>query len=188
MMIPVMPVLSAPFVAALLAITVASPVAVARTNVSATSSRLAAQGDMLVSQGQPANAVDFYETALVADPKNVAAFVGLGKAYEKQGLTGKALSFYRKALVINPNDLGALEAQGLAMIAKGQLAKAQASLDRLRRICRSGCVQKDRLEAAVAAAQAKNASARNNARPASRTAARKPTVPMVPVSSNRRGG
>lgn len=179
-----MPVLFTPVAAALLVVSLASPAAMARATVNATSARLASQGDALLIQGKPADAIDLYETALAADPKNVDAFVGLGKAYEKQGLTGKALSFYRKALVINPNDLDALEAQGLAMIAKGQVAKAQTALDRLSRICRGGCTQKDRLDAAVTAAQAKSASARNT----TKTAARKPTVPLVPVSANRRGG
>ena len=77
------------------------------------------------------------------------------------GLTGKAISYYRKALTINPNDTTALEASGMAYIAKGNLTLAQETLERLRRVCRKGCSEAERLAAAISTAQAKGASRRS---------------------------
>ncbi|MCH8685311.1 tetratricopeptide repeat protein [Pedomonas mirosovicensis] len=127
-------------------------------SVNAASSRLMQQGNDLLSQNKAGEAADYYESALAADPDNSNAFIGLGRAYEQMGLTGKAISYYRKALIINPNDLTALEASGMAYIAKGSLAKAEDALDKLRRVCRKGCSQAERLAAALSSAQAKGAS------------------------------
>lgn len=143
------------------ALAFSGPVLAKSATVNATSARLMRMGNDLMAQNKPAEAVDYYESALAADPNNSNAFVALGRAYEKMGLTGKAIGFYRKALVINPNDLTALEAAGMAYIAKGSLSQAQETLDKLRRICRKGCSEAERLAAAISSAQAKGASRRS---------------------------
>jgi len=145
-------------------------------SVNATSARLMQQANDLLSQNRAGEAADLYEAALVADPHNSNAFVGLGRAYERLGQTGRAISYYRKALIISPNDVTALEASGMALIAKGSLSKAQDTLDRLRRVCSKGCVQAERLANALSSAQAKSTTTRGRvtAQNASRKAA-KPT-------------
>lgn len=115
-------------------------------------------GAQLVAR-QPSTAADLYESALAADPQNVAAYVGLGRAYEALGLPGKALGYYREALTIDPNNLAALEAQGSGLASKGFTQQAQAVLDRIRKLCRSECPPAHRLASTVAAAVQKNVQA-----------------------------
>lgn len=143
------------------ALAFSGPVLAKAPSVNATSSRLMQQGNDLMSQNRADEAADLYEAALVADPRNSNAFIGLGRVYEQMGLTGRAISYYRKALAINPNDVTALEASGMALIAKGNLSMAQDTLDRLRRVCRKGCVQAERLANALGSAQAKSTAKRS---------------------------
>jgi Tfp pilus assembly protein PilF len=103
---------------------------------------------------KPADALDLYETAMISDPTNPAAYVGLARTYETLGLQGKALRYYREALELNPNDVGVLESQALLMIAKGKNDKAQASLDRIKRLCaKTACPASARVESALAKAR-----------------------------------
>jgi Tfp pilus assembly protein PilF len=114
------------------------------------SQTLAARAQTALAQTKTTDALDLYESAIAADPKNIAAYVGLGRAYEAVGMQGKALRYYRLALDINPNDLGALEAQVAGMMAKGAPSKAQVPLDRLRKLCPKGCAALTRADAAFA--------------------------------------
>jgi Tfp pilus assembly protein PilF len=128
----------------------AAPV-VAKPAVTATSSQqLAARAQSAAAQNKTSDALDLYEAAVAADPKNIAAYVGLGHTYEAIGMQGRALRYYRLALDINPNDVGALEAQATGMIAKGAPTKAQVPLDRLRKLCPKGCPALARVDAAFA--------------------------------------
>jgi tetratricopeptide (TPR) repeat protein len=128
----------------------ATPV-LAKTSVGVTPSQtLAARAQSALAQNKTTDALDLYESAVAADPKNAAAYVGLGRAYEAAGLQGKALRYYRLALDINPNDINALEAQVAGMMAKGAPSKAQVPLDRLRKLCPKGCAALTRADAAFA--------------------------------------
>jgi tetratricopeptide (TPR) repeat protein len=130
-----------------------STAAVAKPTVSPTaniSQQLVARGQIAAAQNKATEALDLYEAALAADPKNMSAYLGLGRAYENLGMQGKALRYYRLALEINPNDLLLLEAQAIGMIAKGAPTKAQAPLDRIRKLCPKGCPSLARVDAAFA--------------------------------------
>lgn len=144
---------------------VSSPV-FAQQNSAGPNSMLA-QADNALLAGKASDAVDYYETALALDPKNVSAYVGLGKSYEKLGLPGKALRFYRQALTLNPNDPGALEAQAMVLLGKGSISRAQSNLDRLRKVCKGDCPAISRLDSAISKAQQK-ATANSSARTAQR--------------------
>jgi tetratricopeptide (TPR) repeat protein len=119
------------------------------------SQALMARGQNAFAQGKTSEALDLYEAAVAADPKNGAAYVGLGRSYEAVGMQGKALRYYRLALDINPNDLAALEAQATGMMAKGAPSKAQDSLDRIRKLCPKGCPSLTRADAALSKAAQK---------------------------------
>jgi tetratricopeptide (TPR) repeat protein len=114
------------------------------------SQALAARAQGALAQNKTADALDLYEAAVAANPKNTNAYVGLGRAYEAAGMQGKALRYYRLALDINPNDVSALEAQVAGMMAKGAPSKAQVPLDRLRKLCPKGCASLTRADAAFA--------------------------------------
>lgn len=113
--------------------------------------KLAAAGQTALDNKQPSAAIDAFEAALAADPKNANAFLGIAHAYEAQGLPGRAIKYYREALVIEPNDLGALEGQGRALVARGATTRAQVNLDRIKALCKTDCPAAKRLEVALAA-------------------------------------
>jgi tetratricopeptide (TPR) repeat protein len=80
-----------------------------------------------------------YERALVANPANVEALIGLGQAHEYQGAVGRGLKYYRQALEIEPNDQGALEKQALAFLKRDMADRAEDNRDKLARLCLKGC-------------------------------------------------
>lgn len=127
--------------------------------ISAESMRLTQDANAQLNARQASAAADLYEAALAADPKNVAAYIGLGRAYETLGLPGKALSYYREALEVEPNNLYALEAQAAGLVGKGKIPQAQLNLDRIRKVCKSDCAAARRVSMLIAAAREKGASA-----------------------------
>jgi Tfp pilus assembly protein PilF len=65
--------------------------------------QMAASGQAALAAGKPQDAIDSFEAALASDPRNVAAFSGIARAYEALGLPGKAVKYYREALALNPS-------------------------------------------------------------------------------------
>lgn len=112
------------------------------------------RGDAMRAAGDLSGAIDAYESALAADPRNRAAFIALGDIARQQALPGKAIGLYNEALVLDPTDVAVLAVQGLAMLDKGGVAQAQANLDRMKAVCRSDCPQIAVLAAALAKAGA----------------------------------
>jgi Tfp pilus assembly protein PilF len=96
---------------------------------------LVQQGMQQKAAGNFEAATDSLETALVIDPRNRAAFIGLAEIARAKGLPGRAIRLYTEALVLEPNDVAALRGQGEAMIQKGAVEKAKANLARIRTIC-----------------------------------------------------
>ena len=112
--------------------------------------QMAAAGQTALTAGKPQDAIDSFEAALAVDPRNVAAFSGIARAYEQLGLPGKAIKYYREALALNPSDLAALEGQGRALVARGATARAQINLARIKALCKTDCSAAARLEGVIA--------------------------------------
>lgn len=112
-------------------------------------------GEAQLAKGKLDAATDSFESALAADPRNRQAYLGMARAAEGQGLPGKAVRFYREALEIDPNDLVTLELQGVALVERGATARAEANLDRMRKLCTGACPSADRLAAAITRGPAK---------------------------------
>lgn len=106
-------------------------------------------GNAALVKGDAKSAIDAFEAAIAADPKNVAAYKGMARGYEALGLPGKAVRFYREALALNPSDLEALESQGNVLIARGATARAQVNLARIKALCKTACAPAARLETAL---------------------------------------
>ena len=115
----------------------------------AASDALVTKANTALTAGSLDDARGLYERALVANPKNLQAYVGLGRVYEGLDRVGRGLRFYRKALEIEPNDVTALRYQGLAFLRRGLIDRANANRDRLARICRDGCNALDDVELAI---------------------------------------
>jgi tetratricopeptide (TPR) repeat protein len=92
-----------------------------------------------------------FERALVADPANTHALIGLGKTYEAQGRVGRGLKYYRLALEIEPNDQNSLKIQALAFLKREMLDRADANRAKLVRLCPKGCAALEKVETALEA-------------------------------------
>lgn len=107
-------------------------------------------GEAQLTAGNTADAIQNFEAALAADPRNRRAYIGLARAAEANGLHGRAIRYYREALQIDPNDLTALELQGIALVERGAKSRAEDNLARVKALCEAPCPPADRLGAAIA--------------------------------------
>ncbi|RST30799.1 tetratricopeptide repeat protein [Sphingomonas ginkgonis] len=122
----------------------------ADNQLSSRSVGLQRQAHAALAQGQFQRADDLLETALAVDPRNRGAFVDLARVAERQKLFGEAIRFTNKALLLEPNDVDALALQGGAMVELGATARAQANLERIRKICGTkACPQTAQLASAI---------------------------------------
>ncbi len=107
------------------------------------------QGQAALGAGAYDKAVDAFETALVIDPRNRNAYLGMAQVSRARQLPGKAIRFYDEALRLNPQDVATLQAQGQAMIAKGAIASARGNLAKITALCKSGCEAATQLGSAI---------------------------------------
>ncbi len=113
------------------------------------SAELVTTGDTQVASGNFDAGRDAYEAALVIDPSNAAAFLGLAKVARAQGLYGRAIAFYRHVLSLDPDSLLAISGEGEALVERGALQKAQRNLARLQGLCGENCAETRTLAAAI---------------------------------------
>lgn len=111
---------------------------------------LVQQGQALVSSQQYDAAMDVLESALVLDPRNRAAYIGMARVAQGQKLPGKAIRFYVEALKLQPNDVTALAGQGEALVQRGAVERAKQNLERIRTVCKDPCPQAASLAAVIA--------------------------------------
>ena len=137
--------------AALAGAMLAGPVASQKPDdqISPRSLELLRQGESLLGAGKFSEADDALETALAVDPRNRAAFVVMARVAQKQKLFGQAIRFTNKALALEPRDRDALAVQGEAMVELGAVPRARANLEKLQKLCPSGCQQLAMLSAAI---------------------------------------
>src|SRR3546814_10766862 len=91
---------------------VASDAQRADNDIFSTSIALQKDGEAAQAKGDLNGAIDLYESALAAEPRNRSAIIALAQVARAQGLPGKAIGLYREALLLEPNDLVALTGQG----------------------------------------------------------------------------
>lgn len=123
------------------------------------SDTLAVQAKAKLGGGETEAAQDLYERALVANPANMQALIGLGKTHEAQGRVGRGLKYYRQALTIDPNALRALEAQAIAFLKRDMPDRAEINRDRLATLCRTGCEPLENVKVAIEGYRAEQANA-----------------------------
>lgn len=99
------------------------------------SDALVVEATSKITSNDTAEAQALFERALVANPANIQALIGLGKTHEAQGRVGRGLTYYRKALMIDPNALRALEAQAVAFLKRDMPERAADNRDRLAQLC-----------------------------------------------------
>jgi tetratricopeptide (TPR) repeat protein len=119
------------------------------------STALQHEGQKAQEAGDLNLAIDLYESALAADPRNRSAIIALAQVARAQGLPGKAIGLYREALVLEPNDVVALTGQGEALADKGALELAREKLAEAQRVCGDKCPQVAALEKTIASSASK---------------------------------
>ncbi|MFC3050916.1 tetratricopeptide repeat protein [Kordiimonas pumila] len=142
-----------------------SSVALAETSpkFQAISKQLVVSAEAAQVEEKSDDAMVLYERALVANPSNVDALVGLARTHEILGSVGKGLKYYRQALEIEPDDTSALEGQAVAFIKRDMTDRAKDNLDKLVKLCPEGCASLSIVEAAIADYDAKTAAKNDNA-------------------------
>ena len=113
------------------------------------------QGVKAQAAGDLDSAIDAYEAALAADPRNRSAIIALAQVARAQGLPGKAIGLYREALLLEPTDIVALTGQGEALADKGALELAREKLVEAQRVCSDKCPQVAALEKTIASSASK---------------------------------
>jgi len=134
---------------------VASDAQRADSDIIPLSATLQKQGEQAQQAGNLDAAVDLYESALAADPRNRSAIIAMAQVARAQGLPGKAIGLYREALLLEPNDVVALTGQGEALADRGALELAREKLADAQRVCGAKCPQVVALEKAIAAGDQK---------------------------------
>ena len=107
------------------------------------------EGQQAQETGDLDRAIDFYESALAADPRNRSAIIALAQVARVQGLPGKAIGLYREALLLDPRDVVALTGQGEALADNGALELAPEPVAEVQRVCADKCSQVATLEKAI---------------------------------------
>ena len=118
--------------------------------IDARSLALTQQGQALAAQARYQEATDLLESALVVDPRNRQAYIGLARAAQGLKLPGKAIKFYFEALKLEPNDVAALAGQGEALVQRGAVERAKRNLEKLKTACNGPCPQATTLAAVIA--------------------------------------
>jgi Flp pilus assembly protein TadD len=96
-------------------------------------------------------AIRALEKAVAANPDSADAHNWLGFAHRKRGNYQAAFDAYGRALTLDPRHKGAHEYIGEAYLATGQLAKAEAHVAELARLCSPiPCEELRQLKRAVA--------------------------------------
>ena len=102
------------------------------------------------------DALDLFEKAVVANPRNVSAYIGLGKAHEALSSISGGLKYYGIALELDPRHLTAWEAKVLAHLVISELVQAEEAYSRILAVCADRpCLEGRRAKAAIDAYQAK---------------------------------
>lgn len=134
--------------------------------ISALSLDMQREAERLQAEGKLDEATGYYETALLADPRNINAYIGLAQIAQGQSMPGKAVRMYREALELEPDNRAALAGQGIALIERGAIERARQNLARLQTLCgASSCDDVARLTAALSAAGPRTAMRANDAAP-----------------------
>lgn len=117
---------------------------------------LAAKGAEVAARGDFLEAQRLFETAIVANPANAAAFTGLGAVHEARDQKNLARKYYVIALSIDPSHPPALSRLAHLDLGAGNRSAAEEGLRKLRAFC-AACGETQELARALGLGAATNA-------------------------------
>ncbi len=137
----------------------AEPAPAQEAPIAELSQALEEQGSTALSARRFDEASGAFESALVADPRNAAAYLGLAQVALARDLPGQAIGYYREARKLRPSDRAIVAAQGRALVVRGALDRARANLGEVERMCgrATACPEAVALRQAITAAGARTA-------------------------------
>ncbi len=100
------------------------------------SNQLAVDAESLIASA-PEDAKIMFERALVANPANMSALLGLARTLDVMGRPGRSLKYYRQALSLEPDNVTALAAQAKAFLKRDLVDRAEVNQLRLAELCGS---------------------------------------------------
>ena len=107
------------------------------------------EASQLIETARYEDAISILEGVVADDPGNADAYNWLGYTHRQLGRYDEAMTYYEQALAIDSDHRGALEYLGEAYLAMGDLAAAEAMLERLDSACWFGCDELEQLEQAI---------------------------------------
>jgi Tfp pilus assembly protein PilF len=117
---------------------------------------LVAKGSAAADRGDLPEAQRLFETAIVANPANAAAFTGLGTVHEARDQKNLARKYYLIALSIDPSHAPALSRLAHLELDAGNRTAAEEGLRKLRAFC-AACGETQELARALGLGAANNA-------------------------------
>ncbi|MCH8861609.1 MAG: hypothetical protein IID51_03765 [Proteobacteria bacterium] len=134
----------------------ANPASAARLEFVRAAETLVVAGNEALAEDEAYGALTLFEQAIVANPKNADAYVGLGRVHVKLGKTQSGLNYFSVALEIEPTHLSALEAEAITFLSIGEIEDAEETLSRISRICGERfCPEQNSVTAAISSFQEK---------------------------------
>ena len=85
------------------------------------------QGDEAQANGGFVQAEEIFRRAVVLDPNNSDAYVGIGIALDAQGRVDEAISNFQTAIRLDPNNSYGYSNLGIALAEQGNVAEAAAN-------------------------------------------------------------
>lgn len=96
---------------------------------------LVREGNTALTDGDLPLALKLYEQAVVSNPQNIAAYIGLGQLYLNAELLADSLKYFDIALSLDPANIGTLELQSYAYLSQDDIDLARSNLAKMEQIC-----------------------------------------------------
>ena len=92
------------------------------------------QAESLYAEGRISRAIEMYQQAINADPKNINTYIALAKLQVFSGDYANALTNAENAILLNPNNAEAHAVRGWAIGMQGNYLDAQTAFNRAKEL------------------------------------------------------
>lgn len=121
-----------------------------QNNYENVSGHLVEEANQAILNDELEKAVRFFHQAMVANPQNTSAYVGLGGLYSAKGRYSMGLKYYNIALSIDPIDIFALEGLLMTHLKRNDFDGAKESFLTMQQVCEfTQCEQFNTVEQAM---------------------------------------
>ncbi len=108
---------------------------IAQVDYKAAADQLSTAGNVALSSEDSFAALKLFEQSLVANPKHLAAYMGLAKTHFTLGNDEEGFKYFDTALLIDPTYLPALEGKALEYLKRNSLDEARIAFAIIQKFC-----------------------------------------------------